>query len=434
MFQIDHVLCPVDLSECSGRAIRYASAWARKHGAELHVLHVVPLPVPAPGMAGIVTVLEQRPISEIRSDVEQFVRAIPNLGVQVDVQVRQGDARKIILAEATRWPNTLLVVGAHEHRGLERFVRGSVTARVSHDTPVPTLVVPPLDFGKPDAPPVFRRILCAVDFLPSSLEGLRAAIALCKEAHAELTIVHVLEDVVADAFSPLSYAVPEYEHYRRDDALRELRAQVPEQLQKGCTIRAQVVAGEPAKAVARLARDLGAELVITGAGDRYHLRSLWLGTTTSRIVRDMGCPVLVVPAPAALMRAVVDATRSVARDAWHETVDRITREHQGDPATVMIMSPGLTVREVRALPLIGITFDTDETRHTERMTVFVGTPSGGHLSHVVTQPTELLLDESGTSFPVRLLIRAEEGTTTLVDIGKARRKLVEPLAVGSSHA
>lgn len=36
--------------------------------------------------------------------------------------------------------------------------------------------------------------------------------------------------------------------------------------------------------------------IVMGSGDRYHLRSIWLGGATDRVVRMAHAPVLIVPA------------------------------------------------------------------------------------------------------------------------------------------
>ena len=40
MIRIGHVLCPIDFSPFSARALRHAAAWSRWYGAQLTVLHV----------------------------------------------------------------------------------------------------------------------------------------------------------------------------------------------------------------------------------------------------------------------------------------------------------------------------------------------------------------------------------------------------------
>jgi nucleotide-binding universal stress UspA family protein len=43
MLQFNNVLCPIDFSETSTRALTYATALARWYDAHLEVLHVVPV-------------------------------------------------------------------------------------------------------------------------------------------------------------------------------------------------------------------------------------------------------------------------------------------------------------------------------------------------------------------------------------------------------
>ena len=52
-----------------------------------------------------------------------------------------GDASEAILAFAKRDATDLLVVGAHGHRGLKRWVLGSVAEKLVRFSPVPVLTV-----------------------------------------------------------------------------------------------------------------------------------------------------------------------------------------------------------------------------------------------------------------------------------------------------
>lgn len=57
--------------------------------------------------------------------------------------IRTGNPRAEILAEATDWPADLVIVGTHGRSGLERFMLGSVAAGVARDAPCSVLVIPP---------------------------------------------------------------------------------------------------------------------------------------------------------------------------------------------------------------------------------------------------------------------------------------------------
>ena len=53
----------------------------------------------------------------------------------------------------------------------------------------------------------------------------------------------------------------------------------------------------PAWALLRIAEEAQADLIVMGAGDRFHLRSMWLGGATDRVIRSAYAPVLIVPSP-----------------------------------------------------------------------------------------------------------------------------------------
>ena len=72
---LKHILCPVDFSECSRHAFDQAVAIARRRGADVTVLHVLPVPsaVPAlpygpegPGPFGFETVTRDRALAELK--------------------------------------------------------------------------------------------------------------------------------------------------------------------------------------------------------------------------------------------------------------------------------------------------------------------------------------------------------------------------------
>jgi len=47
---LKHILCPVDFSECSRHAVDQAVAIARRRGADVTVLHVLPVPSAVPAL------------------------------------------------------------------------------------------------------------------------------------------------------------------------------------------------------------------------------------------------------------------------------------------------------------------------------------------------------------------------------------------------
>jgi nucleotide-binding universal stress UspA family protein len=326
MVTIERVICPVDLSVHSANALRVAASWARWYDAWLHVLHVAPPPQTIVSLTGLVTALPERPLSEITSDVEQFVADTLGPGHDAIVDVVQGHAVGNIIHASTR-PHALLVMGTHGWSGLDRLLLGSVAERVAHGTHCPLLVVPPQASPMPSGV-TLKQILCAVDFRPSSLAGSRYALSLAQENNARLELVTVLERVRETEISELVEVLRD-EGEVRQIPLRKLRERVPDDARLWCDVQENVLTGRPADALLNRADALGADLIVMGTGDRLHLHGVWLGSITGRILRQAHCPVLITPGPE---RIVLEGAISIPVGDWAGEFDRLTRMHHGEPA------------------------------------------------------------------------------------------------------
>lgn len=426
MPQIDHVICPVDPADSSTRALRYAITWARWHQARLHVVHVAPFSVVAAPLSGVAVTLDHRPLDEVRRDVLRYIARVPDPRVPIDTHVYEGDPPGFVRTLAARLPRSVIVMGTHARKGFERLLSGSVSERLASSGVVPTLVVPPRD-GHADDDPLFRRMVCAVDLLPSSMEALRYALAMAREAEAVLDVAYVIEEGVEPQTAG-HFRVPEYLRYRAEEVRAEIKRQITAEERLGCVVHEHVAFGKPADAILSAAAEASADLIVMGAGDRRHLRSLWLGSTTARILRDAACPVLVVPTPPAIKRALPDDVRPLARARWRMAFEEISLDHLGDPATVTVLTPGFSAPEATALPLIGIAMDRSEDSD---IAVMLGTPDGAHLSRVVPRPVEVQLDRRRSPARTRLLMRSADGTATLVEVARPVGAMLEAMAAAN---
>src|SRR5690348_16454745 len=90
-------------------------------------------------------------------------------------------------------------MGTHGRRGLDRLTMGSTTERVLRKAPCAVLAVrePATDFVNPASPeePVrLGKLTCCVGFSENSPRALEHAFSLAFQYHAELTLLHVLEN------------------------------------------------------------------------------------------------------------------------------------------------------------------------------------------------------------------------------------------------
>ena len=295
MVQIQKILCPVDQSEASGRALDYALMLSRWYDASLTAVEVAWAGLPSVSPAAP-ALLSPEYLQESAGALRRFVDARAG-DVVVETKLVHGPIVANVVDEARGLPADLIVIGTHGRGGFERFVLGSVAEKVLRKAPCPVLTVPPAAPGAPDVPQPFKAIICAVDFSPSSLTALEYALLLAGESGKRLILLHVFdwddERVVPDLFDQQTSAMRE-EHRRT--TLERMRALVPDSTRVWCECRELTATGRPHEKVVEVASDEGADLIVMGVHGRRIANLLQFGSTTNQVVRHAACPVLTVRA------------------------------------------------------------------------------------------------------------------------------------------
>jgi nucleotide-binding universal stress UspA family protein len=295
MTQVPAILCPVDFSEPSRGALRYAMAIAAHFGARVTVLTVNdPLLVAAADMAGGGGRLE----ADARMELEKFfLDTLPGTqrDVNVDFMVTAGAAAGEIL-RLSRDGVRLIVMGSHGATGIRKLFFGSTTERVLRETIVPVLVTPAADSGPArweEAAARVRRAVVPVDLSEALDEQVRAASRLAEAIGAALLLVHVIEPV--RAIVPGRQYAANVDSERRGAAEQRLQALV-ETLPPALHAEALVVFGDPAEEIAKVAHDRGAGLIVIG----LHASALLgprMGSVTYRVISIVQAQALVLAVP-----------------------------------------------------------------------------------------------------------------------------------------
>ena len=259
------ILCPVDFSESSRSALKYAAIVREHFGAHLVALTVEdPLLTEAVDL-GTGTVWDPEDTRrELARFVNQTVGACSPDGADLEYEVAVGKPAKEILRSAQQHACDLIVMSTHGLTGMRKMFFGSTTERVLRETTIPVLAVVPTeavpnsldDLGK-----AIGRILVPVDLSPASLHQIHIAGAISEALKVPLLVAHAVEPVRSPLAAKLH--LPSIERERRtraEDALAELLATVPRRLHA----EALVVYGDPAEEIAKVARDRRAGLVVIG--------------------------------------------------------------------------------------------------------------------------------------------------------------------------
>lgn len=148
MFQWKKILCPVDFSEVSNRALRLAASLAQDCGADLLLVHVVePIVAPADFTFGPMTSgeVEDRLVERSSAAVTELVKTLNLPPEKVSTRVERGRASSEIVRVALEEKADLLVMGTHGYTGMAHVLLGSTAERVIRKAPCPVLTLRPPD-------------------------------------------------------------------------------------------------------------------------------------------------------------------------------------------------------------------------------------------------------------------------------------------------
>jgi nucleotide-binding universal stress UspA family protein len=306
MISLNHVLCPVDLSELSKPALAWAGSIAEWYQSQLIVLHVVPTFEPMEVRAAALFDAVQFVYPMTQEQIEERLRdAMRTAGVTADrarVVAKAGDPGQVIVEEALAIGADLVVMATHGRRGWDRVMLGSVAERVLRSAPCPVFTVPSLAraSAKADVVPArmpVRAVLCPVDFSSAALHAAEFAMDVANRADASVTLLHVIEWLAEEEpRESAHFAVPEFRQQLMQHAREQLNALVTHQpqLERGVTVA--VAAGRAHRQIARVAAETKADLIVLGAHGRGGPPLAALGSTTEQVVRAAPCPVLTIRA------------------------------------------------------------------------------------------------------------------------------------------
>ena len=296
MVEFKQIICPVDLSESSVRALAYAAALARWYDSQLTVLHVVPTfeSMQVRGdLAEPIRVVTPMPREQVLEEMSRSLN-LTALASRATPVAQSGDPRETIIDQALSKKADLIVMGTHGRRGFKRLLLGSVTEAVLREAPCPVLTVPPHAAADVSEAVTFKRILCPVDFSPSALQALGFALDLARQADGLVTLLHALEWLSEEPRTSAHFDVPEYRRHMAQDARERLRTLVAEESRTWVEIDDVVVFGRPYREVLRAAEMKSADLIVMGAQGRGGIDLALFGSTTQQVVRGAMCPVLTV--------------------------------------------------------------------------------------------------------------------------------------------
>jgi nucleotide-binding universal stress UspA family protein len=291
MLSIQKILVPVVFTDTSRHVVHQAAWLARRFHAEMILLHVVPplsYPVGVLESGDEITArdLHAHIVQRAQKDLDQALR--PELdGIAVTRVLLRGDPAHEIVKSARDRNVDLIVMSTRGLGAFYRFLLGSVTAKVLHESHCPVWTGAHLEEA-PAGEFSIRHVLCSVDLSPHSNHTASLAAEMAAAVDAKLTLVHITASV--EIYGPGgSHVDPVWKETIVGFAAKEIA-----KLQQDVGTKAEVIidSGNVPELLNRAAEQTKADVLVIGYSPlRGHLGDNGNGYG---IIRELQLPVLSV--------------------------------------------------------------------------------------------------------------------------------------------
>lgn len=107
-------------------------------------------------------------------------------------------------------------------------------------------------------------------------------------------------------------------------------------------------------------------------------------------------------------------TQEIQRDEWKTFLDTFSRQHEGWLVTLEVMADDIGAQEEASdLPLEGISA-TSPDDETPSIAINLGKTSEDHVTHTITEPTRLWLEQTSEGANAALEIESADEVKTLL--------------------
>ena len=180
MFIRKNILVPVDFSDCSLNALKYAAGIAAYNSAKIYIINISDtgsLENELHGNLSVEHLAELLNKDEILKNVEH------------EVLIRKGNVIKKIVEYQVKLKSDLVVIGTHGANNLNRKLFGTNTTGIIEKSSCPVLAIPAGSVYKK-----IERVVLATDRHRDNMKKIEDAIDMIRPYKPELMLLHVSAD------------------------------------------------------------------------------------------------------------------------------------------------------------------------------------------------------------------------------------------------
>lgn len=398
------VILATDGTSQSDPAVAFTHSLSKRQPVDVRVVTVVDhLPVPFGGA-------DIKLLADIEDDLKRDTLAAVRYQVgsggdpSWPVDLESGNPAGRIAGAAKQNDASLIVVGLGGHSVTDRLFGSETALRLVRISETPILAVA----GKFQTEP--RRILVAMDFSEASIEAARLALEFA-DKRATMVLAHCVP------WSRSEYVPEEWIHSHASAIAAEL-TRVRQWLDgdKKFRISHRILYGAVASTLLSYAKELDADLIVTGSHSRSLLARVVAGQTVAKLIRGARCSVLVLPAAAAFRYSdrLPESAATVGGTDWSRLLTEFSRNNAGRRARLEIDDSAIGAQtEMSGYRFQGASFEPASDRAT--LMFGSGKAGGAHLERAITRVKSVeLLCSKQTGADVALAIGHEGGQTLLV--------------------
>jgi nucleotide-binding universal stress UspA family protein len=142
--QISRVLVPIDFSDYSKSALKYAVNFSRCFGAKVYLVYVVePVVYPADFSMGQVALpeIDMDLNARAKEELENLAKRELGENEEISTIIKTGKPFIEIIETASEIDADLIIIAAHGHTGVEHILFGSTAEKVVRKAPCPVLTL-----------------------------------------------------------------------------------------------------------------------------------------------------------------------------------------------------------------------------------------------------------------------------------------------------
>ena len=142
MISLKNVLCPIDHSDCSKEALKYAVTLAMRDKAKLLLLHIIDIRSFSEGLEAMSKPLpDEETLEQLRAKLLDCIPEEMRDDMDVEAIVIQGIPFVEIISTSREKEIDMIVMGSHGRTGISHMMLGSVSEKVVRKAPCPVLIV-----------------------------------------------------------------------------------------------------------------------------------------------------------------------------------------------------------------------------------------------------------------------------------------------------